>query len=92
MCVFAFLSPLAPPPILRPEFRSMSQSDNVITLKLKGASGMHGTISHYLIVVITQDQALHTSSNNFNVDQVGGWQLGKVGKCSCSCGNLTTLY
>jgi len=59
----------APPPILRPEFRK-TISDNVISLKLKGASGMHGKINHYFIVVLTEDKAQATSPNNFELEKM----------------------
>ena len=60
----------APPPILPPEFRD-TISDQALSLRLKKASGKHGDISHYIIVVVTDEFSKNINPDDLSEDEVG---------------------
>ena len=59
----------APPPILPPEFRE-TISDQALSLRLKKASGKHGDISHYIIVVLSDEFARTVNPDDLDQNEV----------------------
>lgn len=64
-----FASPAAPPDIEAPEFKD-SISGSMLMLKLNKASEKNGKITHYLIVVVTEEFAKLKNPEHFTLLEV----------------------